>query len=354
MPSPTLTFEVMELENRIPLMISRGLRTKSQAVWVKVAGEGAEGWGEAGEFGLGDVAQRLPQIEAGLEAARAILARAPGGLWDREFIERELRLARVGSSALAAIDQALWDWAGKRAGVPVWKLWGVRPDAGPLTFVTVGIGDRAAVQLRVRQWLEVGDVRAFKIKLGAPAGIAADQAMFEAVREAIPPGSLVSVDANGGWSPGDAATMCAWLAERGVDHVEQPLPRGREGDLPALRARSPLPLLLDESIFCSADLPPLLAQGGFDGINIKLMKCGGPSEARRMVAVARAFGLKTMIGCYYHTSLGDAAGAALGPQVDYLDLDSHLNLKADPFRGPELVAGRLVQPDAPGFGVTLR
>ena len=93
----------------------------------------------------------------------------------------------------------------------------------------------AAAQ-RVRLWLESGDVRAFKVKLGSKAGAEADREMFAAVLAAIPAGMRVSVDANGGWSLATAIEMAAWLAERGVDHLEQPLPRGQEKDLAALRA----------------------------------------------------------------------------------------------------------------------
>jgi len=347
-----LSFEKFELENQVPLVISRGIRTKCWAIWVRLGCEGIEGWGEAGEFGLGDLAQRLPQLEAGLEAAEPILAlRHP---LDRLAIETELRAAKVPSALITAIDQALWDWCGKRAGLPVWKLWGLNLEKLPLTFVTIGIGEPDVAQRRVAQWIEVGDLGAFKIKLGAPAGIAADQKMFEAVREAIPAGTLMSVDVNGGWSLEDACIMSEWLASRGVDHLEQPLRRGAESDLPALKAASPLPIILDESIFTSADLARLVKVGGFDGVNLKLLKCGGVSEAFRIIATARAHGLKTMVGCYYHSSLGNAAAASLGPLLDYLDLDSHLNLKFDPFRGAELSEGRLIPPDRPGFGVLSR
>jgi L-alanine-DL-glutamate epimerase-like enolase superfamily enzyme len=348
----SLSFEKFELENQVPLVISRGTRTKCWAIWVRLTCEEIEGWGEAGEFGLGDVAQRLPQLEAGLTVAEPIVSRRHP--LDRAALERDLRAAHVPSALITAIDQALWDWCGKRAALPVWKLWGLNLDWLPLTFVTIGIGEPETVQRRVAEWLKVGDVRAFKIKLGAPAGIAADQRMFEAVREAIPPGTLLSVDANGGWSLENAQLMSHWLAARGVDHLEQPLPRGAEANLPALKSGSPLPIILDESIFTSADLARLLTIGGFDGVNLKLLKCGGVTEAQRIIATARAHGLKTMIGCYYHSSLGNTAAASLGPMLDYLDLDSHLNLKFDPFVGAELVEGRLVPPDHPGFGVRVR
>jgi muconate cycloisomerase len=195
----------------------------------------------------------------------------------------------------------------------------------------------------------MGDVRAFKVKLGSPAGAEADRAMFAAVQAALPAGTRVSVDANGGWSLNTAIAMADWLAARGVDHLEQPLPRGREAELPALRASSALPIMVDESCRTSEELADLV--GSIDGINIKLMKCGGLDGALRLIATARAHGLSILLGCYGNTALANTAAAQLGGLVDYLDLDSHLNLADDPFRGAELREGSLHLSTKPGFGV---
>jgi L-Ala-D/L-Glu epimerase len=172
------------------------------------------------------------------------------------------------------------------------------------------------------------------------------------VRSALPEGTRLSVDANGGWSLADAKQMAEWLAERGIDHLEQPLRRGAEEELAELRAQSQLPVILDESVLDSADIVRLHRMAALDGINIKLMKCGGVTEALRMVATARAHGLKILVGCYGHTALGNTAAAALAPLVDYLDLDSHLNLKDDPFSGSEYRDGYLHPPAGVGFGIS--
>ena len=174
--------------------------------------------------------------------------------------------------------------------------------------------------------------------------------MFEAVREILPRRAQVSVDVNGGWSAQDAIAMSRWLADRGVDHIEQPLPRGRERQLPALRKKMALPIILDESCRTQEDIPVLA--GSCDGINIKLMKCGGPVEALRMIHTAQAHGLRIMIGCYSNSALANTAGAHLGGWADYLDLDSHMNLTDDPFQGASLSRGRLDVSEKPGFGVS--
>ena len=120
----------------------------------------------------------------------------------------------------------------------------------------------------------------------------------------------------------------------------------------ALRRRSPLPLFADESVHNAADIPRLA--GAFDGINIKLMKCGGLGEALRMIAVARAHGMQVMIGCMVESSLAITAAAHLVPLVDHADLDGHLLVTNDPFVGATLEDGCVVLPEGPGLGVRPR
>lgn len=345
----SLEYTLLTVEKRVPLTISRGTYTHGEVLWLRWQEESVEGWGEAVPFDVGDKGESISAIVAGLEAARDWLAGMSA--WERAGIEDRLRREKAPLALQAGVNQALLDWMGKRLGVPVWRLWGLPSAPGPLTSVTVGIGSPEAARRRVRQWRESGDVRAFKIKLGSPAGIAADQAMFTAVLDEIGRGIRVSVDANGGWRLPDACRMAAWLAERGVDHLEQPLARGDEANLPALRSAAALPVIVDES--CQDSRAVARLAGMVDGVNIKLMKCGGLDEARRMVATAKAHGLRVLVGCYGSTALGNTAAATLGTTVDYLDLDSHLNLKDDPFLGATLHEGRLQLSTEPGFGVTM-
>jgi len=165
----------------------------------------------------------------------------------------------------------------------------------------------AAVE-RVRLWRESGDVRAFKVKLGSKAGTEADRAMFAAVLGAIPSGMRVSVDANGGWSLATAIEMAAWLTERGIDHLEQPLPRGQER-FGRIAGHDDDPLMADEELPTAEELVAGIA-GSIDGINIKLMKCGGLDGALRLVHTARAHGLKILVGCYGNSALAEYGGRA--------------------------------------------
>ena len=278
--------------------------------------------------------------------------------WDLQRIETILNVQEGEYAALCALDCALHDWQGKRLQMPVWKLLGLDLSRIPPTSLTIGINPPDVIRERVPEILARTHARFLKVKLGNPAGIEADKEGFAAAQEsaaAYRKSAQVQeplgwrVDANGGWHVEDARTMMVWLAARNVEFVEQPLPRGQEVDLPALHRNAPLPLYVDESIRQARDIPPLA--GSVDGVNLKLMKCGGLREALRIIHTARAHGLKVMIGCMSETSLAITAAAHLGPLLDALDLDSHLNLNPDPFVGATYTTGRVVPTEAPGLGV---
>lgn len=344
-----ISVETFTVHKRFPLTISRGTTSKTTNVWVRVEQEGIEGWGEASPFSI--IRESRQSTEVLFEALQLI---APVletfSPWERQKIERVLAEAELPTSAWAAIDLALYDWLGKQVGIPLWRLLGLNRRRIVPTSVTVGINSPEGARQRVRDWLPFTGGGVLKIKLGSPEGIAADQEMLLAIREEAPQAEL-SVDANGGWSLDDAVMMCSWLASQGVRHVEQPLAAGQEEKLPMLYERSPLPIFVDESCCTSRDIPKLADR--VHGINIKLMKSGGLTEAIRMIHTARACGLQVMFGCYSDSTLANTAASQLSPLADYLDLDSHLNLVDDPFTGATIQDGCLIPNDLPGLGVLL-
>ena len=346
-----LYVEPFTVHKRYALTLSRGTYTEATLAWVRIEEEGIEGWGEACPFSVSeDCHQSLEDILVGLEVAKGILRRHSP--WERQAIEAELLRAGIPSAARAAVDMALHDWMGKRLGRPLWQLWGLDRSRIPPTTMTIGISTPQAARQRALAWMEQTQARAFKIKLGSGSGLMADQNMLIAVQEVIPLGSLITVDANGAWTVEQTLSMSNWLAGQGVSYLEQPLERGQEAKLITLWHESKLPIFVDESCMDSRDIPPLVDR--VHGINIKLMKCGGLSEAWRMIHTAKAHGLQVMLGCYSNTALGNTAAAHLAPLVDYLDLDSHLNLTDDPFAGAILQEGCLLPTDRPGLGVELR
>lgn len=334
-------FRTVYLKKRFPLRISRGTFEGGDNLFVSVTEDGVTGWGEmapGATEGAGTPEEGQAQLEAfcaeGLSASihDTWAAAHAGG---------------VAPCALAALDMALWDLRAKQAGMPLYRMLGLAR-RGVVSSVTVGINPADVVRERVPLLLERG-AKALKIKLGTPDGIEADKEMFTAVLEAAQgSGAALRVDANGGWSLRDARHMMGWLAERGVEYVEQPLVKGAEDQLPDLFKDRALPIYVDESCCSSADIPGFAH--AVDGVNLKLMKAGGITEALRIVATARAFGLGTMIGCMGESSVSIAAGASIGALFDYIDLDSHLNLDPDPASGAPFVDGVALPQDRPGHG----
>jgi L-Ala-D/L-Glu epimerase len=334
------------VNKRFALTISRGTSSQNQNLAVGITADNITGWGEAVPFTIGSQVQSIDRITTALE--RFIPHLTAFHPLQRQEIESLMAAFQLPSAARAAIDIALSDWLGKSVGLPLWKLWGLdRSKIVPIS-VTVGINTPEGARARIRGWLAVFDARFLKIKLGNPLGIGADREMMLAVKDEMPNAKL-TVDANGGWNLDDAIYMSQWLADLGVEYLEQPLARGDEERLIKLKKESPLPIFADESCFISQDIPSLADKVA--GINIKLMKSGGLTEAIRMIHTARAHGLQVMFGCYSDTVLTNTAAAQLSPLADYLDLDSHLNLIDDPFIGAKLINGRLIPEDLPGLGI---
>jgi L-Ala-D/L-Glu epimerase len=340
--------EPFTVHKLVPLTISRGTTASSTNVWVRIEAEGTEGWGEASPFSIGSHSQTTEQISSDLAAlVPALSACHP---LERQRIEAILAESTVCSAARAAIDVALHDWLGKHVSLPLWQLLGLDlQQIGP-TAVTVGISSPKDAVTRLQKWCAQQQVASVKVKLGSLEGIAVDQAMFEALQANLPVGAKLSIDANGGWNLPDALTMAHWLAARGVAYLEQPLSVADDALLPQLYEHSPLPIFVDESCFTGADIPRLAPC--IHGINIKLMKSGGLSEALRMIHTARACGLQVMFGCYSDSAISNTALAQLSPLADHLDLDSHFNLKDDPFLGAQLQNGALIPNTQPGLGLS--
>lgn len=342
-----VSFKRLKLTKRFPLAISRGTSTGSENLYVFVEDEGHTGVGEAA-WGTGYEESQAGKSELQLMefAQIGLVGKSISEVWDA------MKEAQIDPPAMAALDMALWDLFGKQCGQPLFRLWGL-PNRSVPTSVTIGLNPPEVTRERVPLILEATGGKFLKIKLGSPEGIEYDQAHFEAAREAAKPfGVGLRVDANGGWSLLTAKKMLAWLAERGVAYVEQPLVEGAEEELPELFRGRPLPIFVDESCRFSTSVPRLA--GKADGVNLKLMKCGGPTEALRLVATARAHGLETMIGCMSEAGVAIGVGAHLGSLFDHIDLDSHLNLNPDPSEGLGFENGIVTPRDAPGHGVRLK
>lgn len=341
--TPALTWSVVELRLTHVFTIARGSRSIVPTVIVRYMRDGLTGYGEASPLSrYGDTVESVTEF---LEmAGREVFDGSspgddplePGGLLDRVNA-----LGPGNAPAKAAIDIALHDWLGRHRRIPIWKYFGLDPARAPRSSITIGIDSPDVVQLKIREAEAFGTL---KVKMGVPG----ERELVTAVRRLT--SKPLRVDANEGWkTKEEALSHLDWLADKGVELVEQPLPAGNHGDVAWLRRRSVIPLYADEDLRSAGDLAA--AAGAYDGINVKLMKCGGIRETKTIIAAARVLGLHVMIGCMIESSVGISAAAQLSPLADAVDLDGCLLVGNDPFRGVVAPDGSIHLGDRPGIGI---
>ena len=212
------------------------------------------------------------------------------------------------------------------------------------TSFTIAIGDLDLIPKKIE---EAKSYNILKIKLGINEQY--DKNIIKLIRKETD--KIIRVDANEGWDLDTGKKMCKWLADHNVEFVEQPFKAQNLGDTAKLRDVSPLPLIADENSIKSSNIPDIAH--AFDGINIKLMKCGSLFEAKKMIDLARKYDMKIMLGCMVESSIGITAMSNLSPQVDFADLDGNLLIDNDPYIGVKVVDGKLKLPSGDGLGLTL-
>jgi L-alanine-DL-glutamate epimerase-like enolase superfamily enzyme len=331
-----LDVERLELKTRYEFRIAHGAHREYRNVLVRLEHEGITGLGEGSASHY--YGESFETMRVALAAWAPLLGEDPFAL---DAIEARLDATLMGNgSARAALEMALHDWIGKKLGLPVWRLLGLEAAAAPVSCVTLGM---ASAEEMERKLDDVADFPAIKVKLGAPG----DVENLKRVRRRFP--GRLQVDANAAWNAADAVRVLREIEPLGIELVEQPVARGDLDGLRWVRDRSPIPVFADESCHRLPDVA--LLAGRVDGINLKIMKTGGIREMLRMIHAARAHGMKVMLGSMVESSLGLTAAAQVAPLADYLDLDGHWLLAADPFDGAPRERGRIVLGDRPGLGV---
>ncbi len=328
-----------ELPLRHEFTISRATSRTSPTFAVQLEHDGVYGYGAApvdSYYGatMENMGEALEQIRPQLESSRP---EDPETLWERFW-----PILRHNTFALCALDCAIWDLWGKLQGQPLWKLWGLSIERVPPTDYTIGI---ASPEVMVQKLQEMPDWPVYKIKLGTPD----DLAIVRLLRQHTE--SPFRVDANCAWTAEEAIEKAEALRLLGVELIEQPLrPEDHEAMAQVFR-QSALPVVADESCRVESDVERCATC--FHGVNVKLVKCGGLTPAKRMLVRARQLGLKTMIGCMTESTIGISAAAQLLPLVDYADLDGALLLARDLATGVRFEHGRPIFPDVPGCGISL-
>jgi L-alanine-DL-glutamate epimerase-like enolase superfamily enzyme len=335
-----LEAEVLSLRTRHPFIIARGGQSDYRTVWVRlVDGDGVEGWGEAAPNRIyGETPETV------LAALQTYAEHLPSDPLELDATERRWeKLLRFNPSARVALSSAMHDLAGKRLGVPVYRMWGLDPAAAPRSTFTIGMDTAEMIRQKVE---EAEQYPILKIKLGSDR----DLEILQTIRSLT--AKELRVDANTGWNVKQAIRMLPVLEEFGVTVLEQPLPADDLDGLAQVRRASRIPVIADESCLTSADIPRLV--GCVDGINIKLAKCGSLREAIRMIAIARAHQMMVMVGCMIESSVAITAAAHFTPLVDIVDLDGAALLADDPFKGATIDGGQVRLPSGPGLGLTQR
>lgn len=333
-----LSFRPYELQLRHAFNLARNQRTTTPGVQVQIEYDGVVGYGEASMPPyLGESVASVTEFLGKLDLSQFS---DPFRIEDiHEYMEK---VAPNNRAAKASVDIALHDLCGKIMGQPWYKIWGLNPDKTPNTSFTISYdADPAEMRKKIE---ETAPFKVVKVKMGLDH----DKEIVEALRRYsdVP----ICVDANQGWNNKEKALeMCHWLAERNCMFVEQPMDKAAIDDTAWLRERSPLPIIADEFMQRLPDVRR--AAQAYDGINIKLMKSTGMHEAYQMATLARALGMKVMLGCMTETSCAVSAASQLAPLVDWADLDGNLLIANDIFDGMKIVDGKVTIPDRPGIGV---
>jgi L-alanine-DL-glutamate epimerase-like enolase superfamily enzyme len=333
-----LSWQPLELRLTFPFTISRGTQLTANNIHVCLQDGHHVGMGEAapsnhyGEL-QGSVLAFLHELRSRLSDTYRLSITALHQVMEET--------AHLNPAAKAAVDMAWYDLLGKRLDAPLYQILGFDPACTPRTSFTIGID---TPEVMARKAAEARRYPILKVKVGTPK----DEANLEAVRRERPD-AVLRVDANEAWTPKEAVRRIEELARFDLEFVEQPVPARNLEGLGYVRRSVPLPIIADEACILPADVPRVAPYA--DGINIKLMKCGGIYPALQMIHLARAHHLQVMMGCMIESSLSMTAAAQLSPLLDYADLDGHLLIDDDPFLGVGVEDGKLVLPQRPGLGV---
>jgi muconate cycloisomerase len=295
-------------------------RAACDSVAVRVVdAEGNEGWGEGAPrpYVTGEtVATMLADLEAAWPAIATTPVLRLDGPQDLTLLQADLPAGPIpglGGAARAAIELAVLDCVLRRDGRPLSSLLPARRSTVRYSgVISAGSAERARATASIFRTFGITQV---KVKVGFDG----DLDNVRAVRDALGPDASIRADANGAWQPDEALRAIAGLAELGVECVEQPLPRTALAELVALRARSPLPLMADESLVTIADARELAATGAVDHFNLRVSKCGGLSRCVAIAAIARDAGIGVQVGCQVgETAILSAAGRHLAAGLDQL------------------------------------
>lgn len=336
-----LDFTPFTLHFKTPFAISSGVRSSTDTIIVKITSGNIIAYGEA---------SLPPYLEEDVYSVSQFILKAKKYLKNihditllPEIIASLDQLAPKHHAAKSAIDIALHDLFGKVNQAPLYKMWGLEFKDCPPPFFTIGVSIK---EDELKSKIEAAKkFKLLKVKVDGEN----DRRIISSIRKMTD--KAIVIDANQGWKDKQQALdLLHWMKEQNVLFVEQPFQKNNMSDQVWIKEQSPLPLFADESLQRLSDLD--IVKNHFHGINIKLTKCTGLLEAKKIIAEARKENLQIMIGCMSESSCAISAAAHLAPLCDYADLDGAFLIKNDPFEGTHIEKGIIEIKNTPGIGVS--
>ena len=326
------------LKLKHPFTISRESHTIQPSLIVELQSEGHSGFGEAtsNPYYKITVDSMRHNLEKIIPFIESISNETPEELWQKahQYLQNDM-------FALCALDMAYADLYARKKGKKLYDLWGYTLDKNPMTDYTIGIDsiEKMVSKMKELPW------PIYKIKLGTKEDIA----IVTELRKHTD--AIFRIDANCGWTVTEALNNAIELKKLGVEFLEQPLKADNWKGHKELFENSVLPIIADESCIIEEDVTK--CYNHFHGVNVKLVKCGGLTPARRMILEAKKLGMKTMVGCMTESTVGISAIAHLLPELDFVDMDGGLLLVEDIATGITINDGVIQYSDLNGTGVTL-
>jgi L-Ala-D/L-Glu epimerase len=331
-----LNYYQHNLPFKYPFTTARGTKTHQPTLIVELDFMGIKGYGEAPAIAYYNVT--VESMVAELESKRIVIEKYalqdPDRFW--HFLHH---LFPTNNFLVCALDMAGWDLYGKMQNKPLHKLLNVEMNNNIVTDYTLGMDtiEKMVEKLKENPW------PIYKVKMGGDNDIQ----MIEALRKETD--KPIRVDVNSGWTVEEAIMKIPILKTLGIEFVEEPIERFNYEGMALVKKDAVLPLMADES--CVKETDVNICATCYDGINIKLTKCGGITPALRMIENARKLGLKIMLGCMNESTVGSAAMAQLQPLVDFIDADGPLLLTQDIATGITYDYGKVIVSDKTGLGI---
>ena len=333
--------EPFRLELFKPFRISRDVYDYKDGIRVLLKYNGLTGLGEANEHVYYQVTQRdlhthLLELKKVVEQQDLI---HPAEMY--QLMEKSIGFQPF---SLAAMDIAYWDLYAQSKEVPTRELFDLQSQGSIQNHSSYTISIDSLEEMKKE--VLAHPFHYYKVKLGTADDIQLMQQLLSMSE------SKFYIDANCAWDLNYALKFARSFENSNLVMIEQPMPSGKWDDMQILKQKTGISLVADESFIHWNDLPKCL--DSFDGINIKLLKCGGITPAINIICQAQKLNAPVMIGCMMESTIGISAASQFTPWAKFIDIDSALFLKNDPASGLEIRSdGEIILSDKPGNGCAL-